>query len=73
MQFIFVSWFESHYVLDTTLRENQFYLNSWLHKELPFNNCMAKFGSLPGPKTYVHKESATLATWRGKGTINLSP
>jgi len=56
-----------------TLPENQFYLDSWLHKELPFNNCMAKFGSLPGPKTYVHGESAKYATWRGKGVIELSP
>lgn len=55
------------------LPENQFYLNSWLHKELPFNNCMAQFGSLPGPKTYVHGESAKDATWRGKGVIELSP
>jgi len=55
------------------LPENQFYLNSWLHKELPFNNCMAKFGSLPGPKTYVHGESAKDASWRGKGVIELSP
>jgi len=54
------------------LPENQFYLNSWLHKELPFNNCMAKFGSLPGPKTYVHGESAKDASWRGKGVIELS-
>jgi len=55
------------------LPENQFYLNSWLHKELPFNNCMAKFGSLPGPKTYVHGKSAKDASWRGKGVIELSP
>jgi len=55
------------------LPENQFYLNSWLHKELPFNNCMDKFGSLPGPKTYVHGKSAKDASWRGKGVIELSP
>jgi len=57
----------------TALEVNQFYLNSWLHKELPFNNCMAKFGSLPGPKTYTHGESAKLADWRNKGVIELSP
>lgn len=55
------------------LEENQFYLNSWLHKELPFNNCMANFGSLPGPQNYVHGESAPLAKWRGKGVIQMSP
>jgi len=55
------------------LPENQFYLNSWLHKELPYNNCMAKFGSLPGPKTYVHGVSAKDATWRAKGVVSLSP
>lgn len=54
------------------LPENQFYLNSWLHKDLPFNNCMARFGSLPGPKTYVHGDSAKDATWRGKGMVKLS-
>ena len=37
------------------------------------SNCMAKFGSLPGPKTYVHGESAPLANWRGKGVIHMSP
>jgi len=56
-----------------SLEENQFYLNSWLHKDLPFNNCMAKFGSLPGPKVYVHGESSKHATWRGKGIVQLSP
>jgi len=55
------------------LPENRFYLESWLHKELPCNNCMAHYGSLPGPKTYVHGESAKLATWRKKGTVELSP
>lgn len=55
------------------LEENQFYLNSWLHKDLPFNNCMARFGSLPGPKTYVHGDSAASADWRGKGAIKMSP
>jgi len=55
------------------LPENRFYLESWLHNELPFNNCMAKFGSLPGPKTYVHGESAKQASWRGKGVVRLSP
>lgn len=54
------------------LDENQFYLNSWLHKKLPFNNCMAKFGSLPGPNVYVHGESAKFADWRGKGIVKLS-
>jgi hypothetical protein len=54
------------------LPENEFYLNSWLHTELPFNNCMGRFGSLPGPKTYVHGESAKDATWRGKGTVDMS-
>ncbi len=56
-----------------SLPENQLYLDSWLHTELPFNNCMANFGSLPGPKTYVHGESAKDATWRGKGVVELSP
>lgn len=55
------------------LPENQFYLKSWLKTELPFNNCMAKFGSLPGPKNYVHGESAKDASWRGKGVVELSP
>merc|ERR1711966_8120 len=55
------------------LPENRFYLESWLHEELPFNNCMAKFGSLPGPSTYVHGESARQASWRGKGVVRLSP
>lgn len=53
------------------LEENQFYLNSWLHQELPFNNCMAKFGSLPGPKTYAFGASSKLATWRGKGVVRM--
>lgn len=56
-----------------SLPENEFYLKSWLHTELPFNNCMARFGSLPGPKTYTHGESAKDASWRGKGVIELSP
>lgn len=55
------------------LEENQFYLNSWLHTELPFNNCMAKFGSLPGPKAYTYGESAVLAGWRKKGVVELKP
>eukprot|EP00978_Attheya_sp_CCMP212_P015608 scaffold40209_cov60-Attheya_sp.AAC.1 len=55
------------------LPENQFYLKSWLHTELPYNNCMARFGSLPGPKSYEHGKSASLATWRKKGTIAMSP
>merc|ERR1712176_211819 len=54
------------------LPENEFYLTSWLHTELPFNNCMARFGSLPGPKTYTHGESAKDASWRGKGVIEMS-
>jgi len=53
------------------LDENKDYLNSWLHTELPFNNCMAQFGSLPGPAVYTHGESAESATWRGKGVQNL--
>lgn len=52
--------------------ENKFYLNSWLHTDLPFNNCMARFGSLPGPKTYTHGDSAKDATWRGKGVVELT-
>jgi len=52
------------------LPENSFYLNSWLHKELP----MYHFESLtPGPKTYIHGESAQNATWRNKGIVELSP
>merc|ERR1712166_570775 len=56
-----------------TLPENQFYLSSWLHTELPFNNCMAKFGSLPGPKNYVYGESEKdgSCTFRGKGVVTL--
>jgi len=54
------------------LDENKPYLESWLHKELPFNNCMARFGSLPGPKTYVHTESSKLAAWRNKGVVELN-
>ncbi len=46
-------------------------MNSWLHKELPFNNCMAKFGSLPGPGIYTHGESVKEATWRQQGVIEL--
>lgn len=57
----------------SSLDENQFYLESWLHTELPFNNCMAQFGSLPGPAIYTHGESAQSATWRGKGTVSMSP
>lgn len=55
----------------SSLSENQYYLNSWLHTELPFNNCMAQFGSLPGPATYTHSESASSATWRGKGLFSM--
>jgi hypothetical protein len=54
-----------------SLPENQFYLKSWLQTELPFNNCMAGFGSLPGPKTYIHGESAKDAAWRAKGVVDL--
>jgi len=54
------------------LPENQFYLNSWLHKDLPFNNTPGRFGGLPGPKLYVHGESAKDATWRGKGIVEMS-
>jgi hypothetical protein len=54
------------------LPENQFYLNSWLHKDLAFNNVVGRFGGLPGPKPYIRGESAKDATWRGKGTVELS-
>jgi len=57
----------------SSLEENKFYLESWLHTELPFNNCMAQFGSLPGPEVYKYNESAPSATWRGKGVISMSP
>jgi len=57
----------------SSLEENRFYLESWLHTELPFNNCMAQFGSLPGPAVYTYGESASSATWRGKGVISMSP
>eukprot|EP00751_Fragilariopsis_kerguelensis_P038915 CAMPEP_0171004686 /NCGR_PEP_ID=MMETSP0736-20130129/17869_1 /TAXON_ID=186038 /ORGANISM="Fragilariopsis kerguelensis, Strain L26-C5" /LENGTH=150 /DNA_ID=CAMNT_0011434147 /DNA_START=39 /DNA_END=491 /DNA_ORIENTATION=- len=53
------------------LPENQLYLDSWLHTDLPMNNCMARFGSLPGPKTYVYGESVKDASWRGKGVVRL--
>lgn len=52
------------------LEENQLYLNSWLHNELPFNNCLARFASLPELKTYKHGHTDT-ATWRGKGKVDL--
>lgn len=52
------------------LEENQFYLNSCLHKELPYNNCCGRFASLPELKTYKHGDVET-ATWRGKGKIDL--
>ena len=54
------------------LPENKFYLDSWLHNELPFNNVVGRFGTLPGPKTYVHTKSAKEATFRGKGVVELS-
>lgn len=54
------------------LPKNRPYLNSWLHTDLPFNNCMADFGSLPGPDTYTHRKSARLATWRNRGVVELS-
>lgn len=54
------------------LPENRAYLNSWLHTDLPLNNCMAHFGSLPGPDTYEHRKSAPLATWRNRGVVELS-
>jgi hypothetical protein len=56
-----------------SLEENQFYLNSWLHKELPFNNRMAKFGSLPGPATYKYGDDKDTIVWQGKGKITLTP
>jgi len=56
-----------------SLPENKFYLDSWLHKELPFNNVVGRFGGLPGPKAYTHTVSAKEATWRGKGLVELSP
>eukprot|EP00568_Trieres_chinensis_P007923 CAMPEP_0183307946 /NCGR_PEP_ID=MMETSP0160_2-20130417/19649_1 /TAXON_ID=2839 ORGANISM="Odontella Sinensis, Strain Grunow 1884" /NCGR_SAMPLE_ID=MMETSP0160_2 /ASSEMBLY_ACC=CAM_ASM_000250 /LENGTH=298 /DNA_ID=CAMNT_0025471669 /DNA_START=81 /DNA_END=977 /DNA_ORIENTATION=+ len=55
------------------LDENKFFLHSWLHTELPFNNCVACFGSLPGPELYTRGESAKSATWRKKGDVTLSP
>jgi len=57
----------------SSLEENRFYLESWLHTELPFNNCMAQFGSLPGPAVYTYGESAPSAIWRAKGVIRISP
>jgi len=54
------------------LPENGAYLGSWLHTGLPFNNCMAHFGSLPGPDTYAHRKSAPIATWRNRGVVALS-
>jgi len=53
------------------LEENQFYLKSWLHTDLPFNNCIAKFGSLPGPRTYQYGKSVCDAKWRNRGSITL--
>eukprot|EP00559_Dactyliosolen_fragilissimus_P003389 CAMPEP_0184857262 /NCGR_PEP_ID=MMETSP0580-20130426/2427_1 /TAXON_ID=1118495 /ORGANISM="Dactyliosolen fragilissimus" /LENGTH=310 /DNA_ID=CAMNT_0027352757 /DNA_START=22 /DNA_END=951 /DNA_ORIENTATION=- len=44
------------------LEENKPYLESWLHKDLPFNNCMAKFASLPGPSLYKYGDTEK-ATW----------
>lgn len=54
------------------LEENQFYLKSWLHSGLPYNNCSGKFASLPGPAAYTHGESAEVAkSFRAKGAITL--
>jgi hypothetical protein len=50
-------------------RQNQFYLDSMFHKELPFNNPYAQFGSAPGPSTYVRDE--TKASWTNLGSIVL--
>mmetsp|Transcript_15543 Transcript_15543/g.25220 ORF Transcript_15543/g.25220 Transcript_15543/m.25220 type:complete len:294 (-) Transcript_15543:66-947(-) len=52
------------------LEENQFYLESWLHEALPFNNLMAKFASAPEATVY---ERGQTASWRGKGEITMSP
>lgn len=51
------------------LEENQFYLKCWLHRGLPFNNCMAKFGSAPGPAVYKRGQTAE---WMGKGEVSLN-
>uniref|UniRef100_A0A7S4QZQ0 glutathione transferase n=1 Tax=Ditylum brightwellii TaxID=49249 RepID=A0A7S4QZQ0_9STRA len=52
------------------LEENQFYLKSWLHEGLPFNNCMSKAGSALNVGVFQRGQKAE---WRGKGEISMNP
>lgn len=48
--------------------ENQLYLKSFLHKELPFNNPYAHFGSHPTTNLYVRGETTL---WKQKGIVQV--
>jgi hypothetical protein len=50
------------------LSENQMYLDSFLHKGLPFNNPYAHFGSDPTTKVYTRGQDAP---WMQKGTMRV--
>lgn len=51
------------------LSENQFYLNSFMHKDLPFNNPQAHFGSAPGPEVYKRGQEAS---WKNCGELSFT-
>eukprot|EP00545_Synedropsis_sp_CCMP1620_P001076 CAMPEP_0119014880 /NCGR_PEP_ID=MMETSP1176-20130426/10437_1 /TAXON_ID=265551 /ORGANISM="Synedropsis recta cf, Strain CCMP1620" /LENGTH=294 /DNA_ID=CAMNT_0006968125 /DNA_START=79 /DNA_END=963 /DNA_ORIENTATION=- len=48
--------------------ENQVYLNSFLYKELPFNNPYAHFGSDPTTKVYTRGQATP---WKQKGIVRV--
>jgi len=55
-----------------TLSENQFYLKSPFHNELPLNNCMAGFGSQIGPAEYIRGDKESKNAWRNLGQVTLT-
>ena len=52
------------------LRENQFYLNSFLARQLPYNNKSAQFGSSSGPGARYVRGQPT--PWHKKGILELN-
>lgn len=53
------------------LRENQFYQNSFLGRELPFNNLSARFGSTAGPRAGAAYVRGQATPWHNRGVMEL--
>ena len=53
------------------LPANQFYLNSFLGRELPYNNLSARFGSSAGPPAGAKYVRGQPTPWRQRGVMEL--